>query len=187
MLTDWLLKAYLTHLGTAGIHRLQHYFMRLNTWTIFDTYKIPSSVSLQTTQASTITTLKKTSTALASRLSRPWKRILEISRQRSMIPETSSMNVIRKRTLVFSFALSMSKLMRNEAWLVRRIDEFLDAISGIESEDGKKRIGLFNYATFNGILWRLLRFTMQWATSLVVFLRLLIKLGACSLKDHRYY
>ena len=53
---------------------------------------------------------------------------------------------------MLSFAFSMSNLMRNEDVLIRRIDEFLDAIGGVESEDGKKGINIvqkFNYATFN--------------------------------------
>ena len=46
----------------------------------------------------------------------------------------------------------MSNLMPNEDVLFRRIDEFLDAIGGIESEDGKKSINTvlnFYDATFN--------------------------------------
>ena len=61
----------------------------------------------------------------------------------------------------------MSNLMRNEAVLVRRIDEFLDTANGIESEDGKKRISIFKHATCNvmggNVLWRLLRIKIQGA------------------------
>lgn len=53
---------------------------------------------------------------------------------------------------MLSFAFSMSNLMRHEDVLIRRTDEFLDAVGSIESENGKKGINIvkkFNYVTFN--------------------------------------
>ena len=53
---------------------------------------------------------------------------------------------------ILSFAFSMSNLIRNEDVLIRRTGEFLDAIGGIESENGKRGINIvrkFNYVTFN--------------------------------------
>ena len=52
---------------------------------------------------------------------------------------------------MLSFAFSMSNLMRNEDVLIRRTNEFLDAIGGIESEDGKQGINIvqkFNYGMY---------------------------------------
>ena len=53
---------------------------------------------------------------------------------------------------MLSFAFSMSNLIRNEDVLIRRADEFLNAISGIEGENGEMGIDIvqkFNYVTFN--------------------------------------
>lgn len=75
----------------------------------------------------------------------------EVDHSMNIINECDKDEHSRMRRMV-SFAFSMSNLMRNEDVLIRRTDEFMDAIGGIESEDGKRGINIvqkFNYVTFN--------------------------------------
>ncbi|KAF6240626.1 hypothetical protein HO173_001297 [Letharia columbiana] len=75
----------------------------------------------------------------------------EVDHSMNIINECDREEHSRMRRML-SFAFSMSNLMRNEDVLIRRTDDFLDAIGGIESEDGKNGINIvrnFNYVTFN--------------------------------------
>ena len=75
----------------------------------------------------------------------------EVDHSMNIINECDKKEHSRMRRIL-SFAFSMSNLVRNEDVLIRRTDEFLDAIGGIESENGKKGIDIvqkFNYVTFN--------------------------------------
>lgn len=57
-----------------------------------------------------------------------------------------------RRTL--SHAFSMTKFLKNEDVLKRRIDEFLDVLGTLDSTDETRRIAIvqqFNYVTFNRI------------------------------------
>lgn len=75
----------------------------------------------------------------------------EVDHSMNIINECDKEEHSRMRRML-SFAFSMSNLMRNEDVLIRRTDDFLDAIGGIESEDGKTGINIirkFNYVTFN--------------------------------------
>lgn len=53
---------------------------------------------------------------------------------------------------MLSFEFSMSNVMENDEVLMRRTDEFLDAIGRTDTEDGRKGINIvqkFNYVTFD--------------------------------------
>lgn len=75
----------------------------------------------------------------------------EVDHSMNIINECDKDEHSRMRRML-SFAFSMSNLMRNEDVLIRRTDVFMDAIGGIESEDGKRGITIVqkvNYVTFN--------------------------------------
>ena len=75
----------------------------------------------------------------------------EVDHSMNIINECDKEEHSRMRRML-SFAFSNSDLMKNEDVLIRRTDEFLDVIAGIESEDGKKGMDIvqkFNYVTFN--------------------------------------
>ena len=75
----------------------------------------------------------------------------EVDYSMNIINECNKEEHSRMRRML-SFAFGMSNLMKNEDILIRRTDEFLDAIGGIESENGKKGMNIvqkFNYVTFN--------------------------------------
>lgn len=75
----------------------------------------------------------------------------EVDDSMNIINECDKEEHSRMRRML-SFAFSMSNLMRHEDVLIRRTDEFLDAVGGIESENGKKgmnNVKKFNYVTFN--------------------------------------
>ncbi len=73
----------------------------------------------------------------------------EVDHSMNIINECDKQEHSRMRRML-SFAFGMSNLIRNEDVLMRRTDEFLEAIGGIESEDGKRGINIvqkFNYGT----------------------------------------
>ena len=75
----------------------------------------------------------------------------EVDHSMNIINECDKEEHSRMRRML-SFAFSMSNLIRNEDVLIRRTNEFLDAIGGIESVNGKRGINIvqeFNYVTFN--------------------------------------
>ncbi|MCJ1379491.1 hypothetical protein MMC17_002592 [Xylographa soralifera] len=75
----------------------------------------------------------------------------EVDHSMNIINECNKEEHARMRRML-SFAFSMSNLMRNEDILIRRTDEFLNAIGNVRSEDGNKGINIvrmFNYMTFN--------------------------------------
>ena len=75
----------------------------------------------------------------------------EVDHSMNIINECDKEEHSRMRRML-SFAFSMSNLLRNEDILIRRTDEFLEAVGDIESENGKKGINIvqrFNYVTFD--------------------------------------
>lgn len=75
----------------------------------------------------------------------------EVDHSMNIINECDKEEHSRMRRML-SFAFSLSNLMRHEDVLIRRVDEFLDAVGSIESEDGRRGINIvqkFNYVTFN--------------------------------------
>ena len=75
----------------------------------------------------------------------------EVDHSMNIINECDKEEHSRMRRML-SFAFSMSNLMRHEDVLMRRTDEFLNAVGGIESEHGEKGVNMvkkFNYVTFN--------------------------------------
>ena len=75
----------------------------------------------------------------------------EVDHSMNIINECDKEEHSRMRRIL-SFAFSMSNLMENEEVLLRRTDEFLDVIGGIQTEGGKKGMDIvqkFNYVTFN--------------------------------------
>lgn len=75
----------------------------------------------------------------------------EVDHSMNIINECDKEEHSRMRRML-SFAFSMSNLIRNEDVLIRRTDEFLNAIGGIEGENGERGINIvqkFNYVTFN--------------------------------------
>ena len=75
----------------------------------------------------------------------------EVDHSMNIINETDREEHSRMRRML-SFAFSTTNLLENEDVLVRRTDEFVRAIGGIESTDGKRGFSVvrqFNYVTFN--------------------------------------
>ncbi|MCJ1391796.1 hypothetical protein MMC18_004663 [Xylographa bjoerkii] len=75
----------------------------------------------------------------------------EVDHSMNIVNECDKEEHARMRRIL-SFAFSMSNLMRNEDVLIRRTDEFLDAVGSVKGAEGKNGINIvqmFNYVTFN--------------------------------------
>ena len=123
----------------------------------------------------------------------------EVDHSMNIINECDKEQHSRMRRML-SFAFSMSNLMEHEDILIRRTDEFLDAIGNTKNEDGKIGLNIvkqFNYVTFNimgemsfGDSWELRlkeqpgRFFYPPGASKLTVYRAPFSLGRCDCRYH---